>query len=96
MSTQNPVHGCLHAVRAKSLQSCPTLCNSMDCSPPSYSVHGGSPGKNTGVGCHALLQEIFPTWGLNLRLPASSALQTDSLPTESPGKPHGCLLQFYS
>ena len=27
-----------------------------------------SPGKNTGVGCHALLQEIFPTPGSNLRL----------------------------
>ena len=35
------------------------------CSPPSYSVHGDSPGKNTGVGCHALLQGIFPTQGLN-------------------------------
>ena len=28
----------------------------------------GSPGKNTGVGCHALLQRIFPTQGLNLHL----------------------------
>ena len=28
-------------------------------------VHGGSPGKNTGVCCHALLQGIFPTQGLN-------------------------------
>ena len=27
------------------------------------------PGKNTGVGCHALLQGIFPTQGSNLRLP---------------------------
>ena len=26
------------------------------------------PGKNTGVGCHALLQRIFPTQGLNPRL----------------------------
>ena len=46
-------------------QSCQTLCNPMDCSPPSSSVHGDSPGKNTGVGCHALLQGIFPTTGLN-------------------------------
>ena len=37
-------------------------------SPPGSSVHGDSPGKNTGVGCHALLQGIFPTWGLNLGL----------------------------
>ena len=28
-----------------------------------------SPGKNTGVGCHSLLQEIFPTQGLNPSLP---------------------------
>ena len=27
------------------------------------------PGKNTGVGCHFLLQEIFPTQGLNPGLP---------------------------
>ena len=46
-------------------QSCLTLCNPMDCSPPGSSVHGDSPGKNTGVGCHALLQGIFPTQGLN-------------------------------
>ena len=32
------------------------------------SVHGDSPGKNSGVGCHALLQGIFPTQGLNLGL----------------------------
>ena len=29
------------------------------------SVHGDSPGKNTGVGYHALLQRIFPTQGSN-------------------------------
>ena len=46
-------------------QSCLTLWNAMDCSPPGSSVHGGSPGKHTGVGCHALLQGIFPTLGLN-------------------------------
>ena len=49
-------------------QSCLTLCDPMDCSPPGTSVHGGSPGKNTGVGCHFLLQRIFPTQGLNLGL----------------------------
>ena len=46
-------------------QSCPTLCDPMDCSPPGSSVHGDSPGKNTGVGCHALLQGIIPTQGSN-------------------------------
>ena len=38
-------------------QSCPTLCDPMDCS---SSVHVDSTGKNTGVDCHALLQGIFP------------------------------------
>ena len=36
-------------------QSCPTLCDPLDCSLPDSSVHGESPGKNTRVGCHALL-----------------------------------------
>ena len=35
------------------------------CSPPGSSVHGASPGKNTGVGCHDLLQVIFPIQGAN-------------------------------
>ena len=46
-------------------QSCPTLCDPMDCSPPDSSVHGNSLGKNTGVGCHSLLQGILPTQGSN-------------------------------
>ena len=41
----------------------------MDCSPPGSSVHGDSPGKNTGVGCYALLQGIFQTQGSNPGLP---------------------------
>ena len=39
-------------------QLCPTL-DPMDCSPSGSSVHGDFPGKNIGVGCHALFQEIF-------------------------------------
>ena len=53
---------------AKSLQSCPTLWDPMDCNPPGSSVHGIRPGKNTEVGCHFLLQGIFPTQGSNLSL----------------------------
>ena len=49
-------------MHAKPLQLCLTLCDPMDCSPPGSSVHGDSPGKNTGVGWHALLQGIFPSW----------------------------------
>ena len=41
---------------------CPTLYDSMDCSPP---APWDSPDKNTGLGCHALLQRIFPTQGSN-------------------------------
>ena len=42
---------------AKSLQSCPTLCNPIDGSPPE-SRPWDSPDKNTGVGCHFLLQHM--------------------------------------
>ena len=49
-------------------QSCLTLCDPMDCSPPGSSVHGDSPGKNTEVGSHFLLQGIFLTQGSNPRL----------------------------
>ena len=37
-------------------QSCLTLCDPVDCSPPGSSVHGDFPGKNTGVGTE--IQEI--------------------------------------
>ena len=43
----------------KVAQLCLTPCDPMDCSPPGSSVHGNSPGKNTGVGSHSLLQGIF-------------------------------------
>ena len=55
------------------------LCNTMDFSPPGSSVHGDSPGKNTGVSCHALLQGIFSTQKSNPGLPA--------LLSEPPAKP---------
>ena len=44
------------AAAAKSLQSCPTLCDPIDGSPPGSPRPRDSPGKNTGVGCHFLLQ----------------------------------------
>ena len=49
------------AAATKSLQSCPTLCDPIDGSPPGYPSPWDSPGKNTGVGCHFLLQCIFTT-----------------------------------
>ena len=48
----------------------PTLFYPMDHNQPGSSVHGDSPSKNTGVGCHALLQGIFPTQ----RFPTASLL----------------------
>ena len=56
----------LHATH-KLLQSCPTLCNPMTVAHQAF-CPWGSPGKNTGVGCHALLQGIFPTQGSNQHL----------------------------
>ena len=50
-----------------------------------------SPGKNTGVGCHALLQGIFLTQGLNRCL---LHCQVGSLPLAPPGKPMVCSVQF--
>ena len=51
-----------------------------DCNLPGSSVHGSSPGKNTRMGCHPLLQGIFPIQG-------SPTLQVGSLASEPPGKP---------
>ena len=72
---------CVHAL------SHPTLCDSTDCSPPGSSVHGDSPGKNTGVSCHALLTGIFLTWGLNSSLSRLLHWQAGSSPLAPPGKP---------
>ena len=72
---------------AKQLQSCRTLCNPMEYNPLDSSVHGDSPGKNTGVDCHALLQGIFPTQGLNPCLLHLLHWQVGSLPLAPLGSP---------
>ena len=46
-----------------------------------------SPGKNTGVGCHDLLQGDLPDPGTEPESPVSSALQVDSLPLSHRGRP---------
>ena len=69
-------------------QSCPTLCNPMECSPPGSSVHGDSPWgfsrqeNRSGLPC--LPPGDLPNPETELRSPA---LQVDSLPPEPPGKP---------
>ena len=48
------------ATAAKSLQSCPTLCDPIDSNPPGSPARPwDSPGKNTEVGCHFLLQWVW-------------------------------------
>ena len=66
-----------YAAAAKSLQSCPTLCNPIDGSPPGFPRPWDSPGKNTGVGCHFLLQ--------CMKVKSESEV-TQSCPTQ---RPHG-------
>ena len=61
-------------------QSCPTLCDSMDCSPPGSSVHGIFQAGILECVCHALLQRIFPTQGSNSCLLRLLYWQADSLP----------------
>ena len=56
----------------------------MDHSLPGSYVHADSPGKNTGVGSHSLLQGNLPNPVIK---PGSPALQADSLLAELPGKP---------
>ena len=62
------INSTLPGLKVLVTQLCPTLCNPIDCNPAGSSVHGDSLGRNTGVGCHVLFQEIFPTQGLNLGL----------------------------
>ena len=51
----------LSDLKVKVTQSCPTLCNPMDCP-------WNSPSQDTGVGSHSLLQGIFPTQESNTGL----------------------------
>ena len=67
------------AAAAKSLQSCLTLCGPIDGSPPRLPRPWDSPGKNTGVGCHFLLQ---------CRKVKSESEVTQSCPT--PSDPMDC------
>ena len=52
------------------------------------------PGKNTGVGCHFLLQGSFPTQGLNLHLLHLLHWQADSLPLSHLSFPYICIYLY--
>ena len=75
---------------AKSLQSCPTLCDPIDSSPPG-SYRWDSPGKNTGVGCHFLLQRM-----LSLQLCPTLSDPMDSSPPGFPRQEYWSGLPFLS
>ena len=77
------VEGC---VCAKSLQACPNLCDPM-ASAHQAPLSMGFSNKSTGVGCHALLQEILLTQESNPSLLCLLHWQTGSLPLAPPGKP---------
>ena len=74
-------------------KSCLTLCDSMECSLPRFLYPWDFPGKNTGVGCHFLLQGIFPTYRLNPVLLGSivGRLFTTDLPGKPPQPPKFCV-----
>ena len=71
---------------AKMLQSCLTLLQPHGLWPTRLHCQWDFSGKNTGVGCHALLQGIFPTQGSNLHLLHLLHWQLCSLPLVPPGK----------
>ena len=72
---------------AQSLQLCQTFCDHMDYSPPGSSIHGDSLGKNTGVGCHALLGGSSQPRGRTcISCLLQACWQACSLPLAPPGK----------
>ena len=77
------------------LLSCLTICGLRTVAhqaPPPWNF----PGKNTVVGCHALLQGIFPTQGSNLHLLCLLQWQADSLPLSFLGSPIPAYIAFKS
>ena len=70
-------------MRTQLLQSCPTLCDLMDCSSPGASVYG-IPQARILQWVAIPPSEDFPDLGIK---PTSPASQVDSLLTEAPGKP---------
>ena len=71
---------------AKSLQSCPTLCNPMDCSPPGSSVHGILQARVLEWVAMPCSRGIFPTQGLNLHHYWVSYIACRFFTIEPPGK----------
>ena len=77
-------------MKVKIAQLCPALCNPMK--PIRLLCPWNSPSKNTGVGCHSLLQGVFLTQGLN---PHLLHWQVDSLPLSHQGGSYNTLINMY-
>ena len=71
-------------VHAQLFQSCLSLCDAMGCSPPGFSVHGILQARRVMWVCHALLQGIFLTQGLNPCLLYPLALAVAFFTTSAP------------
>ena len=81
-------------VGVQSLQSCSTICDPMDCSPPGSSVNGILHQEYwSGLPCPS--PGDLPDPGIEPTSPESPALQRDSLPTEPPGKPFSSTGEFH-
>ena len=79
--------GMVEKSESEGAQSCPTLCAPVDCSIRPWLLRPWDfQGKSTRVGCHFLLQGVFPTQGSNPGLP--HCRQT-LLASEPPGKSKG-------
>ena len=72
-----------------------TLCNLMDYSSPDFSANGNSPGKITGVGCHALLQEPSP-YSPTERASHTKKVKDSTLPTGSSPAPCSSLAMTWT
>ena len=81
LATKTGVRACVHA---KSLLS--DSVRPYGLQPARLLYPWNSPGKNTGVGCHALLQGVLPTQGLNPSLLNLLHWQAGSSPLVLPGK----------
>ena len=75
-------------MHTKSPQSCPTLCDPMDCKSPRLLCPWDSPDKNTGVGSHSLLQGIFLPNDQTYKSLTSPALADGSFTTRATWEAH--------
>ena len=96
---QKQIFSTYMCVHAKSLQSCLTLCDPMDCSPPGSSpLSMGFSRQEYWSGLPFLLQGIFLTQGSKLCLSYLLHWKVSSLPLVPPGKPiyiYKCLYFFF-